>query len=185
MDLYKGRGYAFHAFGTCGKALAVYQSRRGEFPHLLYASYMKLRPGTILSIVAGCALILPVVFFCMVRQSDNAACDCIENPLDLAQLESINPLRSRGPEQVASQVLQALRDGKCQSMPATREHCDRESEYRIQSWHVTGRESSNHTVAIRFWVVRHAKDGIRQDNLWISVVPDKTSWTVSNAGLYY
>ena len=118
-------------------------------------------------------------------ETRSMACEC-EDPMDGERFGTWNPFRDRGAEHAGEQVLQAVRAGKCESVPAMRPYCGMESRLKVVSWKLTGRSSDSGGVQLRYWVIRAEARGAEfGDPVWINVERKDGRWQASSASLYY
>jgi hypothetical protein len=115
-------------------------------------------------------------------KSDEAACDCGDDPVDAERFAYWNPLRSKVPEQMANELMQRLQSGECESIPAMQQYCQREQRFRIVSWKITGRDGGY----VRLWVTRTDR-GQEDfgDPVGIDVEKHGAAWKVDHVDLYY
>jgi len=115
--------------------------------------------------------------------SDEAACDCGDDPIDAERIALWNPLRSRVPEQMADALMRKVQSGECESIAAMQPYCERERRFKVVSWKITGRDGGE----VRLYVTRTDQDGgnVFDDPVWIDVEKQGTSWKVDHVGLYY
>jgi hypothetical protein len=115
-------------------------------------------------------------------KSDEAACDCGDDPIDAERFAYWNPFRDRVPEQMANELMRKLQSGECESIPAMQPYCEREQRFRVVSWKIIGRDGG----AVRLWVKRTEQGGNAADGpLWVDVEKQGSNWTVDRVDLYY
>jgi hypothetical protein len=122
-------------------------------------------------------------------KSASSACADWRGKNDLTLL---NPLRQRGPEQVAAIFLASLQTGKCLDLPlqmfqnaTTRAAaCSIGSHYQLKSWTLRGRTVSNNEIGLGYSV---AWGGMSEqsDPIWIWSVRQGRDWQITNADTYY
>jgi hypothetical protein len=118
----------------------------------------------------------------METKSDEAACNCGDDPVDAARFAYWNPFRSKVPEQMANDLMQQLKSGKCADIPAMQTYCAKEQRFKVVSWKITGREGG----IVRLWVYRTSNGhDLLDDPVWIDVEKEGSSWKVESVSLYY
>ena len=114
----------------------------------------------------------------------SCACGWSEDPIDLQRLAVHNPFRDSAADRAATQFLSAMRDGKCISVAHEPINCDKEAEYPITSWYLTGVQHVHDDYVYRF-VVKRGTGGF-PDPFEIIVSPVGKNWkeTYAEAELY-
>ena len=144
-------------------------------------------------LVAGVfASLLAVLFFggwlgwrFIETRDEEAACECA-GPMDWGRIVLWNPFRDRAPERTADQVLTAFKFGRCDTIAAAQQYCERENRFKIVSWKLTGTESDANSVGFRFWVKRTANGQDGADGpVWMTVQRQGSTWKVTDVSIVY
>jgi hypothetical protein len=115
--------------------------------------------------------------------SDEAACDCGDDPIDAERFAYLNPFRNKVPEQMADELMRRLQSGECESIPAMQSYCERERRLKVASWKITGLDGGE----VGLYVTRTDPDcgNAFSDPVWIDVKKHGALWKVDHVGLYY
>ena len=106
-----------------------------------------------------------------------------------------NPFRERGPEDRAEQVLQELKDGKCEKALTGLEEdastiayaCEREGQYPLQSWSLADRQDFGSQVVLVYKVYRndHGDTKALPALAWIDIKKVGEDWRALSYQTYY
>ena len=118
-------------------------------------------------------------------RDEEAACECAD-PTDWERIVLWNPFRDRAPEKAADEVLLAIQSGRCETIAAAQQICERENRFKIVSWKLTGMESGGDSVGYRMWVKRTSDGQDGADGpVWMTVRRQGAAWKVADVSAVY
>ena len=149
---------------------------------------------------ATCTVVLFSVFVVIARPRFSRTavqlfaddCPCGDYHEDVTGLIALNPLRNRAPEQLATQFLSDLRQGKCQttSEPSVCQYGLTEAR-PLLDWRLRNRRDSGSRVSLFYMLKGKHRPGrdIYPHDAWgegmVEVERSGMQWRVSNYSVYY
>src|ERR1700722_8019669 len=119
-------------------------------------------------------------------------CPCGDYHENVTGLIALNPLRSRAPEQLATEFLSDLRQGKCETTHEPRVCRYGLTEARpLLDWRLRNRHDSGNSVSLFFMIKGRGRPGrdIYPHDAWgegmVEVELSGMQWSVSNYSVYY